>query len=88
MLEPDISIVTSLDHDHVDIYPTREDYRQAFLQFFDNTKKRVYMSQDVAEQCNYTDKKLQLVARNEYIFATLLGGHNNANASLAQAALQ
>ena len=88
MLEPDISIVTSLDHDHVDIYPTREEYRQAFLQFFDNTKSHIYMSKNSAEQCHYTDKKLHLVETNNYNFTTLLGGHNNANASLAHAALE
>lgn len=40
-LEPDVSIITSLDHDHVDIYPTRETYLQAFDQFCTNTKERI-----------------------------------------------
>ena len=30
---PEIAAITSIDYDHADIFPTREDYRQAFAQF-------------------------------------------------------
>src|SRR5260221_3959438 len=29
-LRPEIAVITNVDHDHVDIYPTREDYTSAF----------------------------------------------------------
>lgn len=32
-LEPLIAVVTTVDHDHVDIFPTRESYRDAFRTF-------------------------------------------------------
>ena len=32
-LHPEVAIVTTLDHDHVDIFPTRESYRDAFRTF-------------------------------------------------------
>jgi UDP-N-acetylmuramate--alanine ligase len=32
-LNPDISVVTNLEHDHPDCYPTPDDYYQAFLSF-------------------------------------------------------
>ena len=32
-LEPEIAIVTNVDHDHVDVYPTKADYQQAFAAF-------------------------------------------------------
>lgn len=32
-LRPKIAVVTNVEHDHPDCYPTREDYRSAFLQF-------------------------------------------------------
>lgn len=32
-LRPDIAVVTTLDHDHVDVFPTREAYRDAFRSF-------------------------------------------------------
>ncbi len=30
---PEVAIVTSLEHDHIDIYPTFESYREAFVRF-------------------------------------------------------
>ena len=32
-LRPEVAIVTTLDHDHVDMFPTRESYREAFRSF-------------------------------------------------------
>jgi UDP-N-acetylmuramate--alanine ligase len=32
-LEPLIAVVTTVDHDHVDVFPTRESYREAFRVF-------------------------------------------------------
>jgi UDP-N-acetylmuramate--alanine ligase len=32
-LRPDVAVVTTLDHDHVDVFPTRESYRDAFRAF-------------------------------------------------------
>jgi UDP-N-acetylmuramate--alanine ligase len=32
-LDPDVAVVTTLDHDHVDMFPTRESYRDAFQSF-------------------------------------------------------
>ena len=29
-LRPEVAVVTNVDHDHVDVYPTREDYAQAY----------------------------------------------------------
>ena len=33
VLQPDVAIVTNVDHDHVDIFPTKADYDHAFRQF-------------------------------------------------------
>ena len=32
-LRPDVAVVTNVDHDHVDVYPTAEDYADAFRTF-------------------------------------------------------
>jgi UDP-N-acetylmuramate--alanine ligase len=32
-LHPEVAVVTTLDHDHVDVFPTRESYRDAFRSF-------------------------------------------------------
>lgn len=33
VLRPEVAVVTTLDHDHVDVFPTRESYRDAFRAF-------------------------------------------------------
>ncbi len=32
-LRPEVAVVTTLDHDHVDVFPTRDSYRDAFRSF-------------------------------------------------------
>jgi UDP-N-acetylmuramate--alanine ligase len=39
-LEPEVAVVTTIDHDHVDIFPTRESYREAFMQFYSRIARR------------------------------------------------
>lgn len=36
-LRPEIAVVTTLDHDHIDIFPTRDSYRSAFEAFVAGT---------------------------------------------------
>lgn len=47
--EPYLSIITGIDWDHPDIYPTREDYNAAFNEFFEQSK-HVVMWQGDAER--------------------------------------
>ena len=44
--EPDISIITSLDYDHPDTYPTEGDYRAAFERFLTQSKQTVMWLRD------------------------------------------
>ncbi|MBI4022559.1 UDP-N-acetylmuramate--L-alanine ligase [Candidatus Berkelbacteria bacterium] len=37
-LHPDIAVVTTLDHDHIDVYPTLFDVQEAFRQFLQGVK--------------------------------------------------
>ncbi|TMC69233.1 MAG: UDP-N-acetylmuramate--L-alanine ligase [Chloroflexi bacterium] len=32
-LEPEVAIVTNIEHDHIDVFPTHDDVKQAFAQF-------------------------------------------------------
>jgi UDP-N-acetylmuramate--alanine ligase len=49
--EPYLSIITGIDWDHPDIYPTREDYNAAFNEFFEQSKHVVMWQRD-ADQVN------------------------------------
>jgi len=42
-LKPEISLVTSLDYDHPDTYPTQDAYYQAFRDFIDQTSQICYL---------------------------------------------
>ena len=44
---PFISLVTGIDWDHPDIYPTREDYNQAFRDFLGKSEQTVLWQSDV-----------------------------------------
>ena len=44
--QPKVSLITGLDWDHADIYPTRQDYNQAFSQFIDQSQHIVMWARD------------------------------------------
>ncbi len=85
-LSPDISVITSMDHDHVDIYPTRKEYLAAFQQFCINTHWPVFTLAPIAEELKNNDN-IQIVTPTVFSFKTMIWWHNHNNASLAFAAL-
>jgi UDP-N-acetylmuramate--alanine ligase len=85
-LEPDVSIITSLDHDHVDIYPTRDSYLAAFHQFCSNTREQIFTLPSIAEELSDHTPKTITPPITHFEFVHLIWGHNHANASLALAA--
>ena len=83
--KPAISLITSLDYDHPDSYPTRDDYKKAFLTFI-RQSNRVFMWQRDADYIGLkVDKKIAIVddllSQEELI--KLPGRHNRMNALLA-----
>ncbi len=44
--EPEISLITGVSWDHHEIFPTREDYQQAFREFIDQTKHTFIWDED------------------------------------------
>ncbi len=45
--EPQLSLITGIDWDHPDIYPTREDYNAAFQEFLEQSQHTVLWQDDV-----------------------------------------
>ncbi len=87
--EPSLSIITALDHDHVDTYPTVEDYRDAFVKFLQQSSYSMIWEKDLryletSDDINYEayDENLDL----SYI--TLPGDHVRHNAYLVERAIQ
>ena len=57
-LHPEVSIITSMDADHLDIYRDVEDLRDAFRQFAAQTKHAVVVEEAVAQYITHPGKKV------------------------------
>lgn len=85
---PDLSLLTSIDYDHPDTYPTEAEYKQAF---------RTYISQSAHTIAWQKDLEYIEQARKETVWALqdsdtapieLHGAHNRRNATLVVKALE
>ncbi|MEI6751398.1 MAG: Mur ligase domain-containing protein [Candidatus Saccharibacteria bacterium] len=56
---PFLSIITGIDWDHPDIYPTRQEYESAFKQFIEQTKWNIFWQPDF--------DKIKLVAAEKFL---------------------
>ena len=85
---PEVAIVTALDYDHPDTYPTPEDYKTAFRQFIAQSKK-VYAWQKDLDYLNIRpiEHKISTVdaLKVHERKIKLPGTHNRRNALLAGA---
>lgn len=79
---PDVSLITSIEHDHPDIYPTEMDYIEAFRQFIGQSKHTIMWQAD--------NTLIDASANDGWILShhdllqsiTLPGNHNRRNATL------
>jgi UDP-N-acetylmuramate--L-alanine ligase len=82
---PWLSIITSIDYDHPDTYPSKIDYTNAFRQFI-NQSKHCIMYKDDFDNLNIKDTVLDLIDKNEHKnkinSINLAGDHNRENAYL------
>jgi UDP-N-acetylmuramate--alanine ligase len=83
---PDVSLITSLDYDHPDTYPTRDDYKAAFRQFVAQSRRVFAWQQDLDYIGIKSDDK-KIVAVDDLLTQEqtikLPGHHNRRNALLA-----
>lgn len=78
---PFLSLITSLDYDHPDTYPTKELYNQAFEQFITQSA-HVIAWREVASELSLSDEKALVVKDEDIIEVRLPGLHNRKNATL------
>lgn len=79
---PDIAIIPGIDYDHPDIYPTREDYYQAFVDFL-NQSEDVYAHTEDVDKIKLSSNEIS-VKEQEF---TLPGRVNRKNAQLVVQAM-
>ncbi|USN96696.1 MAG: hypothetical protein H6797_00635 [Candidatus Nomurabacteria bacterium] len=83
---PYLSLITSLDYDHPDTYPTSESYRAAFQEFVVQSDFTI-LWQDDAKKLGQPQNTWALSDSN-IANVTLAGKHNRQNASLVVKAIE
>ena len=84
---PTVSVISSIDYDHPDTYPTKDDYKAAFRQYIDQSDATVMWRTD-AEYVNASRQSVWALEDRETIDVSLPGAHNRRNASLVVKALE
>lgn len=79
---PYLSIVTSIDYDHPDVYKSKSDYDQAFHQFINQSDMVIMWHRDNNPEVGATAENGWILGDNETADIRLPGAHNRQNATL------
>jgi UDP-N-acetylmuramate--alanine ligase len=82
---PHLSLLTSLDYDHPDTYPTKEDYTAAFSQFLQQSSHTIGWKHDLENLGNAASWQL---TDDEVMAIALPGEHSRQNATLVAKACE
>ena len=82
---PYLSLITSIDYDHPDTYPTEKDYTDAFRQFIDQSDHTILWRSD-AEYVQANEDRSWIL--DETLQIPLAGEHNRRNATLVTKAAE
>ncbi|HET8883882.1 MAG TPA: Mur ligase domain-containing protein [Candidatus Saccharimonadales bacterium] len=85
--QPHLSLITSIDYDHPDTYPTAGEYMAAFRQFVDQSDMAIMWQPDGA-QITATADDGWILAPDEVVDLQLPGAHNRRNATLVAKAIE
>jgi UDP-N-acetylmuramate--alanine ligase len=82
---PYLSLITSIDYDHPDTYPTRDDYLNAFRQFAEQSEHVITWSDEHEEMFRDMENTDFLIPESETFLKSLVleGEKNRRNAALA-----
>lgn len=80
--KPELSLITGIDWDHPDIYPTRDEYNQAFRQFISQSKMTFIWEPDAAQVGVANSESVGVIHFEDYPLSTLPGIVNRQNAAL------
>lgn len=84
---PYLSLITSVDYDHPDTYPTQNDYTAAFQQFIDHSD-HVIMWQREVERGLRPPSTAWTLTKEEVLPLHLIGSHNRENGTLVAKACE
>src|SRR5581483_9085890 len=83
--KPFIAVISGIGYDHHEIYPTRENYYQAFRQFLNQSDGRIIWSADAEKLNMLSNSKTRVEQENKHDFnqINLAGLYNRRDAWLA-----
>jgi UDP-N-acetylmuramate--alanine ligase len=84
---PHLSLITSIDYDHPDTYPTEQSYIDAFRQFIHQSNHTIMWRHD-NDQIKATADDGWVLQDDEVLTITLAGDHNRRNATLVTKAIE
>lgn len=89
-LDPDYTVITSLELDHTDYYKDMADYQDAFIQMINKTKQQVFLAPGMDKERIPTQyhEKCQVVYKESIITDHVFGDHYQINTSLVRPALE
>ncbi len=68
---PHMSLITGIDYDHHEIFPTREDYQVAFKQFLEQSSYAIVWHSDVQNALLITNENFQILNDDDNILNSL-----------------
>ncbi len=85
--EPYLSIITSVDYDHPDTYPTVERYKLAFLEFVEKSRSSILWQND-ADYIGSTGDASWMLGDEEEIDLKIAGAQNRRNGTLVMKTIE
>lgn len=87
--KPEVSVITAVDWDHHEIYPTREDYKQAFKDFIEQSNKTFILQKDADYLKLHLNHNIKILPKKNKDLKKikLTGLHNRQNAYVAISAI-
>ena len=85
---PYLSLITSVDYDHPDTYPTPEDYFAAFQQFIDHSEHTIMWEREANRGLQIRSSGGTVLNMADTLPLHLIGVHNRENATLVTQACQ
>lgn len=84
---PHLSLITSIDYDHPDTYPTESSYLAAFHEFITQSDMTIMWKTD-SDSVHSVENSSWVLGDNEVMDIRLPGAHNRRNATLVAKAIE
>jgi len=85
---PYLSLLTSIDYDHPDTYPTEDEYKATFRQYVGQSQQTIGWKKDIEYISQPVNDSIWALERDEVATVQLPGDHNRRNATLVLKGLE